>query len=182
MEKKTSDIKTQLNYYELFEIPYSASSKQIVLAYENKITKFNNLLILSNDQINQIKLLKVGLFILINNKLRNIYNKIIGIKNQTKKNIINDPVAVNHDLTDNLDDLFNIDNTWMKSNEINSDNYSRKCKNGSTGSNALGDRIFSLSELNKRPGFSTDFEIELRKKQQGRIDKSDEKINNNNII
>ena len=70
----------------------------------------------------------------------------------------------------------------MKSNEINSDNYSRKCKNGSFGSNTLGDRIFSLSDLNKRPGYSTDFEIELRKKQQGRVDKSDEKINNNNII
>ncbi len=41
----------------------------------------------------------------------------------------------------------------------------------------IGDRVFSLSEFNKRPGFSSDFETELRKPQQGRIDKSDEKIN-----
>lgn len=175
MEKSTSDRKTQINYYELFEIPYSASTKQIILAYENKITKFNNLTVLYQEQINEIKLLKVGLFILVNYELRNIYNKIIGItkqNNQMQKS--NEPIAGNQDVPDSLDSLFNIDNTWMKSNEVKTDNSGRKNKNGS---NALGDRIFSLSEFNKRPGFSSDFEIELRKPQQGRTDKSDERLN-----
>jgi hypothetical protein len=174
MEKSISDRKTQSNYYDLFEIPYSASPKQIILAYENKITKFNNLSMLNQEQINEIKLLKVGLFILINYELRNNYNKIIGIKNQPKKfSETNEPVAGNQNMPDSLDSLFNVDNTWMKSNEVKTDNLSRKNKNGS---NILGDRIFSLSELNKRPGFSSDFEIELRKQQQGRTDKSDDKL------
>ena len=173
MEKSTSDRKNQFNYYELFEIPYSASTKQIIIAYENKITKFNNLSMHTQEQINEIKLLKVGLYILVNYELRNIYNKIIGIKKQHKQMIENkEPVAGNQDVPDSLDSLFSVDNAWMKSNEVKQDNSGRKCKNGS---NTLGDRIFSLSELNKRPGFSSDFEIELRKPQQGRIDKSDEK-------
>ena len=80
MEKSTSESKTLINYYELFEIPFSASTKQIVMAYENKITKFNNLMKLSNEQITEIKILKVGLFVLLNIQLRNNYDKIIGIK------------------------------------------------------------------------------------------------------
>lgn len=181
MEKSISNRKTQSNYYEIFEIPYSASTRQIILAYENKITKFNNLTMLNQEQINEIKLLKVGLYVLVNNELRNNYNKILGIKNtqeQVSPSVINqkEPVAGNQDVPDSLDSLFNVDNTWMKSQKISPDESGRKCKNGS---NALGDRIFSLSELNKRPGFSSDFEIELRKPQQGRIDKSEEKINNN---
>ena len=171
MEKSKSDIKTQSNYYEIFEIPYSASPKQIILAYENKITKFNNVVVLNQDQINEIKLLKVGLYVLINLELRSIYNKIIGIKKQPD----NEPVAGNHDVSNSLDSLFNVDNTWMKTNNTKPDNSGRKEKNGS---NTLGDRIFSLSEFNKRPGFSSDFEIELRKPQQGRTDKSDDKIAN----
>ena len=176
MEKSKSDIKTQSNYYEIFEIPYSASPKQIILAYENKITKFNNVVVLNQEQINEIKLLKVGLFVLVNLELRNLYNKVIGIKREPNKAIEQtEPVAGNQDTSNSLDSLFNVDNTWMKSNNTKPDNSGRKEKNGS---NALGDRIFSLSEFNKRPGFSSDFEIELRKPQQGRTDKSDEKIHN----
>ena len=65
----------------------------------------------------------------------------------------------------------------MKNQEVNQDNSGRKGRNSRNDSNMLGDRIFSLSEFNKRPGFSSDFETELRKPQQGRIDKSNEKIN-----
>jgi hypothetical protein len=177
MEKSTLDRKKHINYYELFEIPFSASPKQILLAYENKITKFNNLQILSQEQINEIKLLKVGLFILINNELRYNYNKIVGFiktnKQLSNKTIDNDPVADNQCIPDTLDSLFNMDNSWMKSTEQKPGTSSKKGKNES---NMLGDRIFSLSEFNRRPGFSSDFETELRKPQQGRIDKSDLKI------
>ena len=178
MEKSTSESKTLINYYELFEIPFSASTKQIVMAYENKITKFNNLMKLSNEQITEIKILKVGLFVLLNIQLRNNYDKIIGIKkpNITESNYT-EPVADNTNVPDSLDSLFNVDNSWMKNQEVNQDNSGRKGRNSRNDSNMLGDRIFSLSEFNKRPGFSSDFETELRKPQQGRIDKSNEKIN-----
>ncbi len=171
MEKSATDTKSQTNYYNLFEIHPHASSKQILLAYENKITKFNNLYSLEQEQINEIKLLKVGLFVLINSELRNIYDKIIGIKKEQQKET--EPVAGNANIPDSLDSLFNVDNSWMKTTDKNSDSSSRKGRNES---NILGDRIFSMSEFNKRPGFSSDFEIELRKPQQGRVDKSNEKL------
>ncbi len=171
MEKSATDTKSQTNYYDLFEIHPHASSKQILLSYENKITKFNNLHSLTREQINEIKLLKVGLFVLINSELRNTYDKIIGIKKVERKEF--EPVAGNANMPDSLDSLFNVDNSWMKTTEKKSDSSSRKGRNES---NMLGDRIFSLSEFNKRPGFSSDFETELRKPQQGRIDKSNEKL------
>ncbi len=172
MEKSTQTKNQMMNYYELFEIPFSASSKQIIMAYENKITKFNNLMKLSQEQVNEIKLLKVGLFILINEKLRNNYNKIIGLKKH--ESVSSEPVAGNSNLPDSLDALFSVDNSWMKNQESNKSDTGRKGRNEI---NMIGDRVFSLSEFNKRPGFSSDFETELRKPQQGRIDKSDEKIN-----
>jgi hypothetical protein len=171
MEKSATDTKSQTNYYNLFEIHPHSSSKQILLAYENKITKFNNLYSLEQEQVNEIKLLKVGLFVLINCELRKIYDKIIGIKKEQKKET--EPVAGNDNIPDSLDALFNVDNSWMKTTENKSDSTGRKVRNES---NILGDRVFSMSEFNKRPGFSSDFEIELRKPQQGRIDKSNEKL------
>ena len=181
----TDNKQFQDNYYNMFEIMFSASSKQIILAYENKITKFNNLKNLNREQVNEIKLLKIGLYILINPELRYKYNKIIGINKDAHGNELtcnneqiadnNEPIADNNEnINDNLDSLFNVDNTWMKSNEPTKETTSRKGKNES---NMLGDRIFSLSHFNKRPGFSSDFESELRRPQQGRIDKSDVKNN-----
>jgi hypothetical protein len=43
-------------------------------------------------------------------------------------------------------------------------------KNNET--NILSDRIFSLSNFNKKPGYSTNDEINLRKPLQGRVDKT----------
>jgi hypothetical protein len=164
MEKiETNDL-----YYTLFDLPYTASTKQIINAYGNKITKFNNITNLSINEINEIKMLKSGLFVLTHRKLRKIYDKIINVKK------ISVPVAPNFDMEDSLDTLFNIDNSWIKQNVIEEETINKKSK---FVSNALGDRIFSLSHYNKRPGFSSDFETELRKPQQGRTDKSNEKIN-----
>lgn len=187
MDKPIADNNQfQDNYYDIFDIMFTSSSKQIIIAYRNKIRKFNNLKNLTKKDVNEIKLLKVGLYILINPELRYKYNKIIGIDNKyddthmhitnnahaanNMRTATNEPIADNENINDNLDSLFNVDNTWMKSNEPTKETTSRKGKNES---NMLGDRIFSLSTFNKRPGFSSDFESELRKPQQGRIDKSD---------
>ena len=164
MEKiETNDL-----YYTFFDLPYTASTKQIINAYGNKISKFNNITNLSINEINEIKMLKSGLFVLTHRKLRKIYDKIIDVKK------ISVPVAPNFDMEDSLDTLFNIDNSWINQNVIEEETKNKKSK---FESNALGDRIFSLSHYNKRPGFSSDFETELRKAQQGRTDKSNEKIN-----
>lgn len=165
------------NYYELLEVLHSASTKEIIMAYENKITKFNNLNRLSKSQINEIKLLKAGLYILTNDNLRVMYNKKMGIKNFENKNTSNsnfNPLPENLEHEQSLDSLFNIDNSWMKNHKMNSDTGPRRNKN-ETG---INNRVFSLTEINQRPGFSSDFESELRKPQQGREDKSDLKMSN----
>ena len=61
------------NFYELFEISNSASINDVKLAYKNKINEFNYLPFLTDEQIYQIKTLKIGLHILTNNELRKKY-------------------------------------------------------------------------------------------------------------
>jgi len=157
------------NYYNLLEILSSSSSKEIKMAYENKITKFYNIKELNSQQISNIKSLKTALYILTNNKLRKQYDISMGF---IKKNN-NEPVAGNIDSELNLDSLFKIDNSWMTSNN-NTISNSKKQKNEINFNN----RLIDISDFNKRPGFSSEFESNLRKPLQGREDKSDQKISN----
>jgi hypothetical protein len=149
------------NYYNLLEIKFNANSKEIINAYKNKISKFKNINNFSYEQINEIKLLKKGLYILLNKKLRLKYNIITGILRD------NYPVAVNQENEMSLDSIFNIDNSWMSKHSNNK--YNKKTDLDEI--NLIGDRIFSLSNLNKKQGYSTDHEINLRKPLQCRLDK-----------
>jgi hypothetical protein len=144
------------NYYDYFDVMITANKKEILLAYENKITKYNNLKSLSNMQMNEIRILKKGLYILTNDELREKYNK----------KLFNIPIPENQNNLQSLDAVFNIDNSWMKT--VNVDDSNNR-KNSDT--NVLGNRIFSLTDLNKQ-NFSTDSEIFLRKQQCGREDKT----------
>lgn len=165
------------NFYELFEILNSASTREIIMAYENKITKYNNLDKLNDMQVYEIKMLKIGLHILTNPELRTKYNKVMGINSTRELVKVNkEPTAVNEPNDLNLDSLFNVDNSWMKNHKENSDT-SKKSRFETN----IGDRIFSLSELNKRPNYSSEFEASLRKPQQGREDKSTELLNKNKM-
>jgi DnaJ-class molecular chaperone len=146
------------DYYNYFNISLDANSNEILNAYRNKIIKFRNISNLDSDQINEIKILKYGLYILLNKKLRIKYNNLIG-------SLDNEPTAMNQEINDSLDNVFNIDNSWMNNNLIKND----KDKNDI---NMLGNRIFSLSNLQKKPGYSTENEIDLRIPLQGRIDKN----------
>lgn len=143
------------NFYDYFEIMKTASMKEVILAYENKITKYNNLVSFTQEQINEIKLLKKGLYILTNKKLREKYDKKIENLNITS----NEPSAGNENEFQSFDNLFNVDNSWMKNVELNN------TKN--IDPNKLESRIFSLSSMNKK-SFSPDSELLLRKKKQGR--------------
>lgn len=165
---------TKNNFYKLLDIIKSASTREILEAYKNKIIKFNNLSKLSNDQISEIKMLKIALYVLVTQDLRIKYNNFIESENKLsdKKNI-NEPSAMNQNDETSLDSLFNVDNTWMTSEKKINDNSLKRNK---FENNSIGDRIFSMSQFNKRPGYSTDFEIELRKPLQGREDKSTKSI------
>jgi DnaJ-class molecular chaperone len=165
---------TKNNFYELLEVMKSASTREILGAYENKITKFNNLSRLSDDQINEIKMLKVALHVLITPELRTKYNRFVESKNKkqsksSNKTDLSEPQAVNQEMESSLDALFNVDNTWMQSDSRLNESSSRKNK---FENNTIGDRVFSMSQFNKRPGYSSDFECELRKPLQGREDKT----------
>lgn len=149
-----------INYYELFGINLKSNQTEILSAYKNKINKFKNSNRLDNNQIIEIKFLKKGLYILLNKKLRSNYDKILGLNKG--------PLPMNEEIEDSLDTVFNIDNSWMNQKNLKSKN-DKKNEN-----NMIGDRIFSLSSLQKKPGYSTNDEIYLRKPSQGRIDKMTE--------
>jgi DnaJ-class molecular chaperone len=168
------------NYYELFEIINTASPKQIIKAYQNKIINYNNTL--SSDQINEIKIFKMGFYILMNTELRIIYDNILNNQViQTTQNVVS---TINPEDTDinnlhaslndqikeenSLDSLFNIDNTWKDNNDTNVNLGNKKIQ---IKTNIITNRIFSMAEFNKKPNFPSDFESELRRPLQGRVEK-----------
>ncbi len=164
-------MNTKNNFYKLLEISSHASKKEIILGYQNKITKFNNISKLSNDQISDIKMLKIALYVLLNYRLRQKYDNYIKSEKITET-CEKEPSAMNQNEDESLDSLFNVDNTWMNNQQKTTDNSLRRNK---FENNSIGDRVFSMSHLNKRPGYSSDFEIEIRKPLQGREDKSTSK-------
>jgi DnaJ-class molecular chaperone len=174
-------MNTKNNFYKLLDLKSSASRKEIILGYQNKIIKFNNIPSLSNDQISDIKMLKIALYVLLNSRLRQKYDNFINsekIMEPCEKNKtfyqakFSEPSAMNQVEDESLDSLFNVDNTWMNNQQKTADNSLRRTR---FENNSIGDRVFSMSYLNKRPGYSSDFEIEIRKPLQGREDKSTSK-------
>jgi DnaJ-class molecular chaperone len=172
----------KINFYDLFEVHKSASPKEILMSYENKITKFYNFQRLNEDQIHEIKLLKTGLHILIHPDLRKKYNKSL-FKSEKKenkplpkkiKNEKTEPVAENEQPDDSLDSLFKLDNEWMKTLESNVEKGSKK---NIMEKNYITERVFSLPNLNKKADFPSELEAELRRQKQGREDKSSSKMN-----
>ena len=140
------------NYYQLLNINNNASFENINLAYENAISKYNNLTFLLPQQISEIKKLKTALYILTNSELKNKYdNKLSNIK------------PYNIDNEDDFDSVFKIDNSWMKDKQ----NITTKIEG-----NVISDRIFSLSHMNSRPGYSNEIDLEIRKPLQGRPEKN----------
>jgi DnaJ-class molecular chaperone len=176
------------NYYELFEIINTSSTKQIIKAYQNKIMNYNNEN-LSQIQMNEIKILKIGLYILITPDLRIIYDHLLNdelkCNQENNKQISISPVELGdtQDVSsfkteytegNSLDALFNIDNTWKDKITINTSNDNEKesgYKKTQNKTDIITNRIFSMAEFNKKPDFPSDFETELRKPLQGRVEK-----------
>ncbi len=161
-------MNTKNNFYKLLDITNSASSYEIKKAYHNKIKKFNNISKLSDNQIGDIKMLKIALYVLLNSELKQKYDNYINSVKQETASLF-EPQAINQNEDETLDSLFNVDNTWMNNEQKTSDNSLRRNR---FENNSIGDRVFSMSYLNKRPGYSSDFEIEIRKPLQGREDKT----------
>lgn len=182
-------MKNFQDFYTLFDVTPNSDEKQIKLGYLNKISKFNNIKKISNENIKEIKLLKTGLYILTNMELKNIYDKRIMkisdkqtdesydsksgmLLNNSGKTIIDndEPLAENHENNDTFDTVFKVDNSWMNQVNVNSETNNGRKNKGEN--NTISNRIFSLSEFNKKPNFSSDVDSELRRPLQGREDKS----------
>jgi DnaJ-class molecular chaperone len=164
------------SYYDLLEIKITSTSDEIIKAYKNKINKFKNIINFNHDQISEIKLLKKALYILLDKKLKLKYDSNIKLINdsiinyESNNNELNnnEPLPVNFEINTKFDTIFNIDNSWMKSHNVLINNE----KKNNIENNIFSDRIFSLSTLNKKPGYSTNDEINLRNPLQGRVIKS----------
>ena len=64
-------------YYQILELKYNATEKEINESYNNKIKKYLNLPFLNDNQKVEIKELKKAKFILGNTNLREKYDSII---------------------------------------------------------------------------------------------------------
>ena len=64
-------------YYQILELKYDATEKEINESYKNKIKKYFNLPFLNENQKVEIKELKKAKFILSNTDLREKYDSII---------------------------------------------------------------------------------------------------------
>jgi len=172
------------NFYDLFEIENTSLINNIVSAYKNKINPFNQMEELSDEDISKIKLYKIGLYILITPNLRTKYdNKIkYTVPKDSSATLLgkslafpnNEPVALNEGEHNNLDSLFNLDNSWMtKTDTSNSVNKKKNLVEG----NEIGNRIFSMKDMNKQSDTFSEFANNLRKPLQGREEKKDKTEN-----
>jgi len=123
------------NYYKLLNINNDATKNQIINAYNNKISIYNYFKSLNSNQINEIKIFKKALYVLTTPELKQKYDDKIFNNN-------------------NIDSVFNIDNSWMK-------NYNIKNMENKKEIN-FSNRVFSLSDLNKKPDFPSDIDTLLR--------------------
>ena len=95
------------NFYEFFNISNNSSLKEIVNAYKIKIILYNNIEKLSDRQKYEIKMLKIGLYILTNKNLKKKYNKIIEMKDKKTINLNTDSKIITEIQNSGSDDLVN---------------------------------------------------------------------------
>jgi DnaJ-class molecular chaperone len=74
-------------YYQILELKYDATEKEIYESYNNKIKKYLNLPFLNETQKVEVKELKKAKFILSNSDLRKQYDSIIFQEIEEKKKL-----------------------------------------------------------------------------------------------
>jgi DnaJ-class molecular chaperone len=150
------------NYYDIFNISNNATRDDIIIAYKININKFNfnNL---SDEDIYKIKLLKTGLYILLNYNLKKNYDKKLEeINNNTSFSIFNYNTPDKNE--QNIESQFNVDNSWMENINIENNNQKKKDLN-------ISDRVFDLSFINKQ--ISLEDDIDFKNKKQYQVKKND---------
>ena len=149
------------NYYNILQVDITSSNLYIKSSYDNKIKQYYNKIVLSQDDINYIKLLKTSLYILTSNELKIKYNKLLFNSNKNINENENSNKNINENINENellnnisllnenyennnINDIFNIDNKWMDNISINNEG-DKKLNN-----NIINDRIFTLHTHNNK--------------------------------
>ena len=140
------------NYYNILQVNQNDSIDTIRNSYKKKISIFNKFKELKTEQVVLIKELKKAYYVLSEPELRKAYDESL--------NPPKDFVYDTNENSNDLDSVFNIDNSWMDNEPVNTN--LKKDKNNT---NIISDRIFSLSHLNKKQSTS-----DFLKSNQGRID------------
>jgi len=147
------------NYYNILGISPNSTTNEIHASYQNKIIQFNNLPFLNKDQGEQVKKLKKAIFVLSTPHLKKNYDSKILFDTNNEIKCLN-----SFDNEDTLETQFA--QSLLNGSPSHDDKTSEKVN-----ASILGQRIFSLSHMNKTPELN-EFNLELRKPQTSRIDKT----------
>jgi DnaJ-class molecular chaperone len=126
-----------INYYQILDVKKSDNLDKITKKYNKKIMKFKNLPFLSSEQKDQVRNLKIALYILSNNELKKLYDNYLDSLTITKVESEVEDIQ-NYNMTDkyvslNKKDMKDKDNKYLtdrlfsiKVNQnLNLDNESR---------------------------------------------------------
>jgi len=133
------------NYYELFSLDNKCKPIDVINSYKNIINKYYNIKKFSQEEINNIKNLKKGLYILLNAELRLKYDKLINKKKPCNILSSNDEIDIN------LDVLFTSNHNVPENNKY--DNITKKIKQQNVES--INNRIFQEIHTNNSNNFET---------------------------
>jgi DnaJ-class molecular chaperone len=139
------------NYYNYLNVKEDCKPKDIISAYQNKINIYKLKTNLNEEDIKHIKNLKKGIYILLDDDLRNKYNILL----QNNNNINNNNNNNNDNDNDNDNDIMPMNNEYetdfdvlFPTKEINFTNNNFIKKNEE---NIINDRIFQNRFIESSP-------------------------------
>lgn len=161
-----------ITYYDVLNVSPLDTTETIYKNYYDAISYYNNPN-LTEDQVFQIKFIKMALYVLTNDTLKNKYNYYIykkklelnksvepenslkDFKNNNNDLSANNNVSANNDTSSNnvsanndvqeqtLDTVFNVDNKWMNNNSFSNDD-------GKLDNKIISNRVFDLTNIYDR--------------------------------
>jgi DnaJ-class molecular chaperone len=167
-----------ITYYDVLNVTPVDDKETIYNNYNNVISYYNNPN-LTPEQQSQVKFIKMALYVLTNDNLKNKYNYYI-YKEQSKQskkpvsenslkdfkepqenNVVS---ANNEEDNQSLDNVFNVNTSWMNNNDSFSNNDDGKLDN-----KIISNRVFDLTNIYDRKMKYDELKIEnTREGKQGK--------------
>jgi hypothetical protein len=160
-----------ITYYDVLNVSPLDTTETIYKNYYNAISYYNNPN-LTEDQVFQIKFIKMALYVLTNETLKNkynyyIYKKKLSTEPENSLKSFKEPennVSANNDVEEQtLDNVFNVDNKWMNNTNINNND------DGKLDNKIISNRVFDLTNIYDRKMKYDELKIEnTREGKQGK--------------